>query len=175
MLTINKKYFPVISDFRQIKWKAVLRYGLSVWSGASALWLPGIDSGNSNWSDRTSGWRVWGKETKSRRMTNSVCRNSITPLPDTATKVSTLFKFQRILKLSSAAAVAARSGSKAKVKSSRKRGHVSLVEDLNSLNELLKKWAFPNNPRRNYCYGDHDWECWVRFFGIQISLKWKLD
>lgn len=25
MLTINKKYFPVISDFRQIKWKAVLR------------------------------------------------------------------------------------------------------------------------------------------------------
>lgn len=110
-----------------------------------------------------------------RRMTNSVCRNSITPLPDTATKVSTLFKFQRILKLSSAAAVAARSGSKAKVKSSRKRGHVSLEEDLNSLNELLKKWAFPNNPRRNYCYGDHDWECWVRFFGIQISLKWKLD
>lgn len=108
-------------------------------------------------------------------MTNSVCRNSITPLPDTATKVSTLFKFQRILKLSSAAAVAARSGSKAKVKSSRKRGHVSLEEDLNSLNELLKKWAFPNNPRRNYCYGDHDWECWVRFFGIQISLKWKLD
>lgn len=106
-------------------------------------------------------------------MTNSVCRNSITPLPDTATKVSTLFKFQRILKLSSAAAVAARSGSKAKVKSSRKRGHVSLEEDLNSLNELLKKWAFPNNPRRNYCYGDHDWECWVRFFGIQI--KWKLD
>lgn len=108
-------------------------------------------------------------------MTNSVCRNSITPLPDTSTKVSTLFKFQRILKLSSAAAVAARSGSKAKVKSSRKRGHVSLEEDLNSLNELLKKWAFPNNPRRNYCYGDHDWECWVRFFGIQISLKWKLD
>lgn len=27
MLTINKKYFPVISDFRQIKWKAVLRFG----------------------------------------------------------------------------------------------------------------------------------------------------
>lgn len=104
-------------------------------------------------------------------MTNSVCRNSITPLPDTVTKVSTLFKFQRILKLSSAAAVATRSGSKAKVKSSRKHGHVSLEEDLNSLNELLQKWAFPYNPRRNYCYGDHDWECWVRFFGFKFHLN----
>lgn len=94
-------------------------------------------------------------------MTNSVCRNSITPLQDTATKVSTLFKFQRILKLSSAAAVAARSGSKAKVKSSRKCDHVRWEEDVNSLNELLQKWAFPYNPRRNYCYGDHDWECWL--------------
>lgn len=55
---------------------------------------------------------------------------------------------------------------KVKVKSFRKCGYVSLEEDLNFFNELLKKWVFSNNFRRNYCYGDYDWECWVRFFGI---------
>lgn len=92
-------------------------------------------------------------------MTNSVCRNNITPLPENASKISTLIKFQRILKLSSIS----RSSSKAKSKHSHKHGRVRFQEDFDCLNELLQKWAFPYNSRRSYYYGDHDWECWVRF------------
>ena len=148
----------MISDFCQIKWKRYwdkdLVFGQELFYNGSQKLIQVI------LIDLTD---FLGKRGTKSRMTNSVCRNSITPLPDSATKVSTLFKFQQILKLSSSGSKSV-GATKSKLRTARKHGHVTFEEDFNNLNELLKKWAIPYNPRRRYCYGDHNWECWVRRF-----------